>query len=358
MHWHGLRPPPDMDGGPMTPIEPGHTRTSTWRIDQPAGTSWYHPHPHGETRRQVGMGIAGMFLVEDAHGQVGLPKAYGTDDIPRIMQARDVDGASEDEPVVVNGTYHGVLSVTTEHVRLRLLNASAVRTMSVGFGDGRAFRLVGTDADLLARPVELNRVALSPGERADVVVTFRRGDAPALLETNDEDGRSGLVLLRPADAVRASPPLPGVLNHITRLAREDAVAGREFEMRGQSINRRSFDMDRVDFTVKPGSVERWTITHPGGGRHNFHVHGAHFQIAAIDGAPPPPELSGWKDTIDVPPDQSAELLVKFADHDDPSTTLMYHCHNLAHEDDGMMGQFLLTNAASSTPTSTRTDHAH
>jgi FtsP/CotA-like multicopper oxidase with cupredoxin domain len=145
-----------------------------------------------------------------------------------------------------------------------------------------------------------------------------------------------------------------VLNHITPLSRQQVVASREFEMRGQSINRRSFDMDRVDFTVKPGSVERWTITHPGGGHHNFHVHGARFQIAAVNGAPPPPELSGWKDTIDVPPEQSAELLVKFADHDDPRTTLMYHCHNLAHEDGGMMGQFLLTRS----PSSTGTGHEH
>jgi FtsP/CotA-like multicopper oxidase with cupredoxin domain len=226
--------------------------------------------------------------------------------------------------------------------------------MSLGFADGRTFHLVGTDADLLGRPVELSRLTLSPGERADIVVTFRRGDAPALLETNDENDRSGLVLLRPADVLTTSPPLPGVLNQITPLGREEAVASREFEMRGQSINRRSFDMDRVDFTVKPGSVERWTIIHPGGGHHNFHVHGARFQIAAVNGASPPPELSGWKDTIDVPPEQSVELLVRFADHDNPQATLVYHCHNLAHEDGGMMGQFLLTSSA----TSTGSEHVH
>ncbi len=351
MHWHGLRPPPAMDGGPMTPIEPGHTRTSTWTIDQPAGTSWYHPHPHGETRRQVGRGIAGMFLVEDA-GR-GLPDTYGTDDIPLIMQSRDVDGASEDEPVVVNGTYHGVLDVTTELVRLRLLNASTVRTMAVGFGDGRAFHLVGSDADLLRAPVQLDRVTLSPGERADVVVTFRGTDGPALLETNDEDGRSGLVLLRPAAALVASPPLPEVLDDITPLTREEAVAEREFELSGHSINGRSFDMNRVDFAVRPGSVERWLVTHPGGGHHNFHVHGAHFQVANVNGGPPPPELSGWKDTIDLPPERSVELLVRFAEHDDAHTTLMFHCHNLAHEDGGMMGQFLLTRSPA-----THVGHGH
>ncbi len=353
MHWHGLRPPPAMDGGPMTPIAPGQRRTSTWTIDQPAGTSWYHPHPHGQTRQQVGQGIAGMFLVEDGRARPGLPATYGTDDIPLIMQSRDVDGASEDEPVVVNGTYHGVLDVTTELVRLRLLNASTVRTLAVGFGDGRAFHLVGTDADLLRRPVHLDRLTLSPGERADIVVSFRGTDGPALLETNDQDDRSGLVLLRPTAALAASPPLPDVLDDITPLTRDEAVGEREFELRGHSINGRTFDMKRVDFTAKPGSVERWIVTHPGGGHHNFHVHGAHFQVTAVNGAPPPPELSGWKDTIDLPPEQSVELLVRFADHDDPHHTLMYHCHNLAHEDDGMMGQFLLTGSPS-----THSGHGH
>jgi hypothetical protein len=50
-----------MDGGPHQLIAPGGSRTATWRIDQPAATLWYQPHPHGQTADHVYRGVAGMF---------------------------------------------------------------------------------------------------------------------------------------------------------------------------------------------------------------------------------------------------------------------------------------------------------
>ena len=37
--------------------------------------------------------------------------------------------------------------------------------------------------------------------------------------------------------------------------------------------------------------------------------------------------------------------MKFEDFADNSTPYMYHCHVLMHEDDGMMGQFVVTSGA-------------
>ena len=61
----------------------------------------------------------------------------------------------------------------------------------------------------------------------------------------------------------------------------------------------------------------------------------------VDGDPPPPELAGWKDTVFLPADSEVELLVRFADYADPDTPYMFHCHLLRHEDQGMMGQFVV-----------------
>ena len=63
-HWHGMSLPAVADGGPHSPIEPGATWTPTWRVDQPAATLWYHPHPHERTEHQVRLGLAGMVLVD------------------------------------------------------------------------------------------------------------------------------------------------------------------------------------------------------------------------------------------------------------------------------------------------------
>ncbi len=65
VHWHGMRLPAKMDGGPHQTIEPGGTWTPHWTIDQPAATSWYHPHPHGQTAKHVYRGLAGMFIIDD-----------------------------------------------------------------------------------------------------------------------------------------------------------------------------------------------------------------------------------------------------------------------------------------------------
>ena len=91
LHWHGMRLPARMDGGPHRMIEPGATQTPEWTVDQPATTSWFHPHPHERTAMHVYRGVAGLFLIDDPDGPE-LPSAYGVDDIPLIVQDKVLDG--------------------------------------------------------------------------------------------------------------------------------------------------------------------------------------------------------------------------------------------------------------------------
>ncbi|HEU4422837.1 MAG TPA: multicopper oxidase domain-containing protein, partial [Pilimelia sp.] len=64
VHWHGMHLPAVMDGGPHQLIKSGQTWSPTWRVDQPAATLWYHPHPHGQTEHHVYRGLAGLFIVD------------------------------------------------------------------------------------------------------------------------------------------------------------------------------------------------------------------------------------------------------------------------------------------------------
>ena len=112
-------------------------------------------------------------------------------------------------------------------------------------------------------------------------------------------------------------------------------------MSGHSINDRQMEMNRVDFVATVGTSEVWTVRNDNPLPHSFHVHDTRFRVLSIDGSPPPARLGGWKDTIALERERVYRLLVRFEDYADPTTPYMYHCHLLWHEDQGMMGQFLV-----------------
>ncbi|REF36633.1 multicopper oxidase family protein [Thermasporomyces composti] len=375
VHWHGMHLPARMDGGPHQPVAPGSTWRPTWTIDQPAATLWYHPHPHGQTEKHVYRGLGGLFLLDDPSAEVeGLPSNYGVDDVPVIVQDKKFhrDGRLDDEDdgnevgllgstVVVNGTYAPYHEVTTERVRLRLLNASTARTYAFGFDDDRSFLLVGTDGGLLAAPYETKRIRLSPGERAEIVVTMEPQSVVHLRSYEPDLGSVAapfafggndsfdVLELRAARVLAPSPPVPGVL---ARLPEPDVPPGgrvtRRFVLQDRQINGKRMDMERIDEVVPVGVPEVWEVRNDDLVPHNFHVHDVQFRVLTIDDQPPPPELAGRKDTIYLEPRRDYRIALKFEDYVDADFPLMYHCHLLLHEDEGLMGQFVVVSGDSTT----------
>ena len=342
VHWHGMHLPATADGGPHQPIARGETWSPAWTIDQPAATLWYHPHPHPDSDEQIYRGVAGMIVVDDPEAdRLSLPSTYGLDDVPVILQDKNFDDDGRlhfskglisptgilGEEILVNGTHAPYFEVAAELTRLRLLNASSARVHELGFGDGRPFELIATDGGLLEAPVRLERLPLSPGERAEIVVRLDPGERVVLrsfepnLGTNFWDGRFAgaddsfdLLELRSAARLRPSPPLPG------QLARPDPVGtpvpgvDRSFELGGQgSINDREFDLDRIDAEAPVATTQVWQVRNASGTRHNFHVHGVRFRVLDYAGGAPPPRLTGWKDTVYVPPDETVRFLVELSD---------------------------------------------
>jgi blue copper oxidase len=384
IHWHGMHLPAAADGGPHQPIQPGSTWSPSWRVDQPAATLWYHPHPHETTEDHVYRGLAGLFLLDDPEaGALPLPDRYGVDDIPVILQDKRFDrdgnldyGPSPFSPIgrlgdqlLVNGTHDPHLDITSQRVRLRLLNASTARVYSVGFADDRTFDLIASDGGLLERPHRTTRVPLSPGERAEIVAAFQPGERvllrsfPPDLGLDRFQGRFAgaddafdLLQLRAATTLTPSPPVPDRLAHHQQLDEAGVVRTRRLELNGSSrINDLRMDLGRIDQTVTAATTERWEITNRSGNPHNFHVHGVQFNVASYLGGPPPPHLAGWKDTVFLPPDGTVRLLVQFPGYSDPILPYMFHCHLLQHEDNGMMGQFLVVQPGQA-PTSPSQQH--
>ncbi|MFK4836639.1 multicopper oxidase family protein [Microbacterium sp. ZW T2_14] len=361
VHWHGMHLPAAMDGGPSSPIAAGGTWQPEWTIDQPASTLWYHPHLHGRTREQVDAGLAGMFLVQDdEESALALPREYGVDDLPVIVQDRSFnsdgsfagglgmqfDGVLGDT-ILVNGTVAPYLDVSTERVRLRLLNGSSARMYDFAFADGREFALVGTDGGLLEAPVMATDIPLSPGERAEIVVSVKPGERTVLRSLapdpalNAGSAAFDVMELRAAAPLATSPEVPSRLADVPAADASGAAAERDFVMSGHNINDRQMDLGRVDVVATVDTSEVWTVRNANPLPHSFHVHDTQFRILSVDGAPPPARLAGYKDTIALERDREYRLLVRFDDYADPTTPYMYHCHLLWHEDQGMMGQFLV-----------------
>lgn len=195
-HWHGAHVDGEMDGGPHTLIDPGHTRRFAFALDQPAAMLWYHPHPTTRTGAHVFAGLAGMVFIDDAAAAPqGLPATYGADDLPVVVQDRaftadntlaymtskaDLMGMKGDH-ILVNGREQPFVQLAAQWVRLRLIDASNARIYYFGFDDNREFQVIGTDAGLLKQTVPVKRLLLAPGERAEIMVDLSKDHGKSLI---------------------------------------------------------------------------------------------------------------------------------------------------------------------------------
>ena len=357
-HWHGADVPAEDDGGPHSLIEPGTTWVADFDVIQPAATLWYHPHAHGSTAEHVYRGAAGLIIIEDNNPAAAtLPASYGVDDIPVIIQDRDfTEGGQLDfaidpgddgnlySTLTVNGTINPYVEVPEGLVRLRLLNGSQARIYHLSI-EGAEMVKIASDGGYLASPVVLHQTILAPGDRGEIIVDV--GESPVAL-VDDEFGR--VLELRPNGGVSNAGPLPEKLATIERIPESEITVDRTFHMSDArnfwefdpswSINGVQMDMNRIDETVRLGDTERWTLS-AGDGQHVFHPHQTQFQILSINGEPPPPEESGWEDSVLVNDEREVVIAARFDTYAAEDIPYMFHCHILDHEDLGMMGQFLV-----------------
>jgi len=139
----------------------------------------------------------------------------------------------------VNGTPGPHLEVTTDLVRLRLLNGSNARIYNFGFSDGRDFDQVATDGGLLPEPVRTRRLTLSPGERAEIVVPMKPAEkvtlrSEPLTELSSRfagtEDRLDVLQLRGAETLEASPAVPARLAEAPDLADHAVAETRSFRL--------------------------------------------------------------------------------------------------------------------------------
>jgi len=347
VHWHGMIVPTAADGQPQNLVAPGTSYLYQFPIVQRACLNWYHPHPHMETGKQVVLGLAGGFIINDAEeAALGLPS--GAYELPLIVRDANFDSAGNliynptssgflAKNPMVNGTRDPKLEVDTALYRFRVLNGASARLFKLALSNGAAFTLIGNDGGLLETAVSIAQIEFSPGERLDLLIDFRGLPVGTKVMLQDLNTGWNLLEFNVTRQVTDTHTIPTGLSSITKLS--NPVTTRLFSFDGMTrINGKEYDLNRIDFQVPFGQTELWRFTTNGNAPHPVHIHGASFQVKSRSGGRGKlcPWESGWKDTILLNDRETVEILIRF---DGYRGRYLIHCHKLEHEDQGMMSNF-------------------
>lgn len=301
------------------------------------------------------------------------------------------------DDIIVNGKKNFSLNLDTKAYRMRLLNGSNSRIYKLALSDGTPFTVIGTDGGLLERPVQKEYLTFGPAERFDLIVdlsnkepgesvnivslpfpsTFSgrsnmggmmRGRMGRNNDVQDMGSRLNLFSINIKNKVSGKFNIPSKLSTMEKTDPKNAVNYNDprkfvFGMGGHmrwTINNKTFEMTEVaDWEkVKLNTSEVWEFVNGGGGRgmmggmmqmpHPVHIHGLQFNIIERinDGAFDETLGSfkdgfvdeGWKDSFLLLPGTRVKVLLRFEDF---TGMYLYHCHNLEHEDMGMMRNYLI-----------------
>lgn len=387
VHWHGLRVPNAMDGVPhltQAPIAPGETFTYEFdAVD--AGTFWYHPHQR--SFEQVGRGLYGALIIEEATPpRVDREMVWVLDDW-RLTKEAEIDdsfGDSHDmshagrlgNTVTINGRVPDVVPVRAgERIRLRLINAANARIFALDFGD-LAPQVIALDGQPVTPHAPLDArgwVVIGPAMRVDLMLdmTGAPGETVTITDRFFSDQNFGVVDLAYSetplrdtapdwDMALAPNPLPepdlaqarrhevtftgGMMGGMVE--REMGIASQESMMGGGMMGR--MHENKIWFikgvaaeghildpmlTLERDASHVIAMTNATAFHHPIHLHGHSFRVISLNGAPT--AHREWQDTVLMAPRERVEIAFVA---DNPGDW-MFHCHILEHQAGGMMGMF-------------------
>jgi FtsP/CotA-like multicopper oxidase with cupredoxin domain len=369
VHWHGIRLPNAMDGVPgltQKSIAPGERFDYSFTPPD-AGTFWYHSHD--DSLVQMGRGLAGALIVEEAE-----PPAVDRELLWTIQDwrlANDAEIAPDfnnrmetamdgrvGNTVTINGRVSETVPVRAgERIRLRLINAAIARLMALRF-EGHRPVIVALDG----QPCEPHepadgRVLLGPAMRADVMLDMQGEPGRSYRVVDDFYDRLTYTLVRlsygktpplrqhPSDAPLRLPPnplpRPDFANAVVQEVRMQGGMMGGMGMMGTgadaawAINGQSMTGDGDAgmpplFGVERGRSCVLDFKNETAWWHPMHLHGHSFNVISRNGAAVPHDE--WGDTVLVRPRE--QVRVAFV-ADNPGDWML-HCHVMEHQVGGLM----------------------
>lgn len=376
IHWHGIRIVNAMDGVAgltQEPVPPGGTFEYDF-VAPDAGTYWYHAH--NKSWNQVGRGLYGPLIVEDAE------PAFDRDrdltlmlDDWRLDQDGRLDTASFGALMdwshggrlgnwlTVNGMGLPTFSLQAgEAYRLRLINAANSRILEL---DPQRFgaKVIAYDGQALPEPVELGYTPflLGPAQRVDLLVVPREdfaleeisGNRPFAFAGFKVEGGGSAETVVPELAPNAlpEPDLEGARKvkldmtggamggFVDIVYKGRKLQGEDFRRTGQmwAFNGIANLADEPLFRARRGETIVIETINNTAFAHAMHVHGHHFRVIERAGATVD-DGRAWRDTFLVGPQQTTSIAFVA---DNPGKWL-FHCHMLEHAAGGMNTWFDVT----------------
>jgi FtsP/CotA-like multicopper oxidase with cupredoxin domain len=371
VHWHGIRLPNAMDGVPgltQPPIKPGARFTYVFSPPD-AGTFWYHPHDNSLV--QIGRGLAGALIVEEAEPpRVDRELLWVVQDWRLSDDATIAPGFGNrmeaamagriGNTVTIDGQVTDILPVRAgERIRLRIVNAAGARIMALSFAGHRSTVIALNGQPCEPHEPENGRVVLGPAMRADVILDMSGEPGGRYAVTDDFYGEqlaytfielvydaTTPLRTRPLDApVRLPANLLPKLDLAAAERHDIALQGGMMSsmgmmgtgMRGAAwaINGMSMTGDgEADMppllTLRRGVTCVLALRNETAWWHPMHLHGHSFKVLTRDDT----SVSGavWGDTVLVPPRQTIEIAFVA---DNPGDWML-HCHVMDHQVAGMM----------------------
>lgn len=361
VHWHGVRVPIEMDGVPEISQPPGQTGESfTYDfVVRDAGLFWYHPHVMSAA--QVGFGLYGALLVEDADDGVGVADQLtmvlsdiGFDARGRLDPADSGGSAGmvfgrEGDYVLVNGRRKPVLRTRPGALqRWRIVNTAKSRFFFLDL-DGQPFTVIGADGGIQEKPTTSDILLITPGERVDVIVAPKgKAGTPLPLRAMLYNRGYGSVEYRSVEELLTiefskDPPLTAPPVAISRQLPVPTAAGATrvdvvLKLPPMKNNQSEFQINgepfwkAKPFRAKLGEKQLWVVKNDSDWDHPFHLHGYFFHV--LDEHDQPVRPLALKDTVNVPMKTTVRLLVDFNER---PGQWMFHCHILDHAEGGLMG---------------------
>lgn len=381
VHLHGSPSRAPFDGWAEDVTQPGEFKDYYYPNTESARLLWYHDHALGITAENAYMGQAGAYMVIDpAEDAFGLPSGYGEYDIPLVLTSHyyNQDGSlqstiGEDtstwgDVIEVNGQPWPFLNVEPRKYRFRFVNAAISRSFALYFvrssnvNDNLPFQVIGSDSGLLEGPVQVSNMYISMAERYEIVFDFSQyaGEAIELrnlpsaggIGVEDEYANTDKVMrfMVSSDAVSDPSLVPETLREVPFPTSTTGV-DHHFRFHRSNgewlINGVGFADVENRILAKPdrGTVEIWELENSSGGwSHPIHVHLVDFRVLSRTGSDTargvePYEAAGLKDVVWLGRHETVTVEAHYTPWDG---VYMFHCHNLIHEDQDMMGAFNVT----------------
>jgi len=347
MHLHGVHVSPNSPADNiLLLVRPGETQHYVYDIPKghPPGTYFYHAHFHGSVALQVASGMAGVLIIEGPMDDIPAIKAAESKVMVFQTQRFDALGVCDDyttlmqpdSQVYVNGQVRPVVRMRPGEVqRWHLVNSSHFENVTLTLA-GHPFTVLCYDGNPLPATQVITGLRLIPGNRADLLVKAGvpglyalDGGSPAGIVAYVEVGgetREMALYDGPLPPVAMLKPIPGA----------EVTFGRRLEFgmaegppnQRYTVNDQPFSCGDA-WAIPLGSVEEWEVYNHTAEPHPFHIHVNPFQMVSGGNVPP----GVWLDTVELPPFERIRFRTRFADY---TGTFVFHCHNLQHEDLGMM----------------------